>query len=193
MLPATATSPPQLRMPPGKSSLPYHLGVGCGSFVQYLFACSDVAVYKYSSTGGASVCHLFSGQTRKCRLYCIGRDGSLVIAGNTNSARFFRSHRCRATGLRRAPRLSDDSDSPWRRLFAWHSSFRILQAAFLVDESPIRGTGGPGERRLSVFLARLAGPVSARKLPVFERSASLVMPGTLPKRLRCAPQPGLDN
>jgi len=119
---ATATSPPPIADAAGKNPpFPTILGVGCGSFVNTV-ACSDVAVYKYSSTGSASVCHPISpGRPRKGAPLLTRRDGPCDCC-NTNSADFPGHIRCRATGLRRAPASPNDSDVPGAGdFFAWHS------------------------------------------------------------------------
>ncbi len=64
-------------------------GVGCGNYIDQLVACSDVAVYKYSSAGVLQFVTYLSGQTEESAGFIgLAPDGALVVAGTTNSADF---------------------------------------------------------------------------------------------------------
>jgi uncharacterized protein (TIGR03437 family) len=64
-------------------------GVGCGNYMEQPVGCSDVAVYKYSSAGVLQFVTYLSGQTDESASFIgLATDGSLVVAGTTNSVNF---------------------------------------------------------------------------------------------------------
>jgi hypothetical protein len=92
---------------------PTILGVGCGSFVQFLFACSDVAVYEYSSKGVLQFVTYLSGQTEESAAFIgLAPDGALVVAGTTNSADFPVTSAAAQPAYAGPPLSPNDSDNP---------------------------------------------------------------------------------
>lgn len=74
----------------GKSSpFPTERSEGCGATLGYPIACSDVAVYRYGKNGELVFVSYLEGKTREAPGFLgIAADGSLVIAGTTDSADF---------------------------------------------------------------------------------------------------------
>jgi hypothetical protein len=64
-------------------------GDGCGNLFEQPQACSDVAIYKYSATGVLQFITYLTGETSENAGFVgLSPGGSLVVAGNTNSADF---------------------------------------------------------------------------------------------------------
>ena len=61
----------------------------CGVSIVLPIACTDIAVYKYSPSGALVFATYLSGRTSEAAsFFRLARDGSLVIAGSTNSSDF---------------------------------------------------------------------------------------------------------
>lgn len=156
----------------GKSPpFPTMLGVGCGSFVQDLFACSDVAVYKYSSTGVLQFVTYLSGQTDESAAFIgLAGDGSLVVAGTTNSADFPVTSAAAQSAYAGPPASPNDSDSP----LAGDFFAVVLDASGFLQAGTF--LGGPNADTMGT--AALGSDGSLYFLPVWLGQFSMEMPVT---------------
>jgi uncharacterized protein (TIGR03437 family) len=148
-------------------------GVGCGNDMNLPIACSDVAVYKYSAAGVLQFVTYLGGQYLETAGFVgVAPNGSLVVAGTTDSANFPVTASAAQPAYAGPPAqaLTDAGAFPGGNLFAavLDSTSGQLQAATFL--------GGPNAATLGTVALGADG--SLYFLPVWLGSFSADMPVT---------------